>query len=391
MERPDYMEFLIQNRDKENVKILTGLRGSGKTTLLDHYRQHLIDSGVPARQIIYVDVSDPAAAAYRDGRTLFNALCRRLVPSVRNYIFLDEIQNTAGFEQTADDLFIRKNTDVYLTSSGNGAASAALLKLLPGRCAKKIVYPLSYAEYANGSTGKTDEKELFASYISQSTLPGYHRAQKESLENLCSSVLLKDILLHDRTLRPSLLNRILTYITAHAGRPLSRQRIAAAAGRVNRPLVVRTVHTYMAALASSGILQCLELRGTAGKKENGNEYVFYMTDPGMIPVIAGSRKLSADILINHAICMELLRRRESVSALRIAPGCIGFLTSSNGISAAWLVLPSASSKEGKEKAAAFRKTDWGCVKYILAPDIRDSAVSSENVQKKNLLKWLRMA
>jgi predicted AAA+ superfamily ATPase len=36
-----------------------------------------------------------------------------------NYIFIDEVQNGEDFQKAADNLFIKKNVDLYLTGSNS--------------------------------------------------------------------------------------------------------------------------------------------------------------------------------------------------------------------------------------------------------------------------------
>lgn len=48
IDRPQYLNQLIQNKDVDLVKIVTGIRRCGKSSLLDLYHQYLLKHGVPA-------------------------------------------------------------------------------------------------------------------------------------------------------------------------------------------------------------------------------------------------------------------------------------------------------------------------------------------------------
>lgn len=116
-ERRDYMEFLLRNRDREMVKVLTGMRGAGKTTLLAQYIHHLRQSGVPEDRILYLDLSEPEVQRHFPQETLYRYILSRLPGGQPAYIFLDEVQELPDFARLADGLFRIRHFDLCLAGS----------------------------------------------------------------------------------------------------------------------------------------------------------------------------------------------------------------------------------------------------------------------------------
>lgn len=56
IERPIYLNKLIEFKDKDIVKIVTGIRRCGKSTLLDLYEDYLRDCGVKAENILHMNM-----------------------------------------------------------------------------------------------------------------------------------------------------------------------------------------------------------------------------------------------------------------------------------------------------------------------------------------------
>ena len=63
IDRPQYLNHLIQNKDVDLVKIVTGIRRCGKSSLLDLYLQYLLKHGVPDSHIIHMNLE---SLRYRD-------------------------------------------------------------------------------------------------------------------------------------------------------------------------------------------------------------------------------------------------------------------------------------------------------------------------------------
>ena len=117
IQRPQYMEFLMDWKDRQIIKVVSGIRRCGKSTLFDLFQESLRTDGVEESQIIAVNFEDMENEPLCDYRRLYEYIKQRMLPGKMNYIFLDEIQHVPDYQKVVDSLFIKKNADVYITGS----------------------------------------------------------------------------------------------------------------------------------------------------------------------------------------------------------------------------------------------------------------------------------
>ena len=58
IQRPQYMEFLMDWKDKQIIKVVSGILRCGKSTLFDLFQESLRADGVEESQIIAVNFED---------------------------------------------------------------------------------------------------------------------------------------------------------------------------------------------------------------------------------------------------------------------------------------------------------------------------------------------
>ena len=87
IKRDDYLNFLIQLKDKKIIKVITGIRRCGKSTLFDLYKDYLITNGVDKNQIISLNFEDPKNSIYNNWRDLYDVIEQKLQQDKINYIF----------------------------------------------------------------------------------------------------------------------------------------------------------------------------------------------------------------------------------------------------------------------------------------------------------------
>ena len=154
IKRSWYIDRLASWRDKDVIKVVTGIRRCGKTTLFELFRQKLVNEGISEENIIAINFEDPDFSSFPDWRSVWNYLKPRIAPEGKTYIFLDEIQNILDFEKLVDGLYSRKNIDVYITGSNAKFLSGELATFLTGRYVEIRLQPLHFTEYASLFPGK---------------------------------------------------------------------------------------------------------------------------------------------------------------------------------------------------------------------------------------------
>ena len=131
--RQHYLDNLIRFKDKQLIKVVTGVRRCGKSTLFELYQAYLLENGIEPEQIININLEDGLYADILSSRELYALVNKKLCKEKKNYIFLDEVQRVQEFQKAVDSLYIKKNYDVYITGSNAYLLSGELATLLSGR------------------------------------------------------------------------------------------------------------------------------------------------------------------------------------------------------------------------------------------------------------------
>ena len=196
IERPEYLEQLIRFREKEVIKVVTGIRRCGKSTLFDLYCEYLVQDGVSKDQIIRVNMEDPDYHDIRDYMQLYDWIRQQMHSEKMNYILIDEVQNVPEFQKAVDGLYIKENCDVYITGSNAYLMSGELATLLAGRYVEIKMLPLSFKEYLSALGDKTDLMLKYQNYIQNGSFPYVVQLEKKRdihayLEGIYTSIILK--------------------------------------------------------------------------------------------------------------------------------------------------------------------------------------------------------
>ncbi len=145
--RKEYIDKLLSYKDKDLIKVVSGLRRSGKSTLLELYRKELLKCGIGKRQIQFYNFELPENFVGKNWDDIYFDIKKKLQANKINYVFLDEVQNIPSFEKLVDGLFATKNVDVYVTGSNAFLLSSELATLLSGRYIEISILPFSFNEY----------------------------------------------------------------------------------------------------------------------------------------------------------------------------------------------------------------------------------------------------
>ncbi len=169
VERKEYLERLIQWKDEQVIKVVTGIRRCGKSTLLLQYQSWLKVNGISDEQIISINFEELEYEELQDYRKLYAYLKDRLCEGKKTYIFLDEIQKVPSFEKVVDSLYVKPDVDICITGSNAYMLSGDLATLLTGRYVEIRMLPLSFREFLE-ITGMDQDRGL-AEYMRDGSLP----------------------------------------------------------------------------------------------------------------------------------------------------------------------------------------------------------------------------
>ncbi len=391
IERVEYLEKLKKWKDKDVIKVITGIRRSGKSTLFELYIDYLKNEGIKDDHIISINLESPDFE-FNNYKELYDYINKKIVDKDNYYIFLDEVQNVESFQKAVDGLYIKKNTDVYITGSNAYLLSGELATLLSGRYIEIKMLPLSFKEYSDYLKEEASEK-LYLRYINNSSFPYALKLDSESeiddyIEGIYNTILVKDIVARKKIADAGMLNSITEFLFSSIGSTMSVKKIADTLNSKGRKISVHTVENYLDYLIESYIFNKTSRYDIKGKQylETGEKY--YATDVTMRYVLLGRKNLDAGHILENIVYLELIRRGYKVYIGKIGDNEIDFVCENKEGREYYQVAYTVREKTTLERELTpLKKINDHYPKYILTMDI-DPITDYEGIKKINVLDWL---
>lgn len=145
--RPEYLNQLIQNKDVDLVKIVTGIRRCGKSSLLDLFHQYLLENGVVESNIIHMNLESLRYRNLKDYLSLYDYVSERISKKGKTYLIFDELQTVNHWEKAIESFRLDFDVDIYITGSNAFLLSTEFSTLLSGRYVEIKMLPLSFKEF----------------------------------------------------------------------------------------------------------------------------------------------------------------------------------------------------------------------------------------------------
>lgn len=323
--RKGYIEKLLAYKDKDLIKVVSGLRRSGKSTLLELYRELLLKQGVGKRQIQFYNFELPENYLHKTWDDIYFEIKKKLQADKSNYIFLDEVQNIPLFEKLVDGLFATENTDVYITGSNAFLLSSELTTLLSGRYIEISILPFSFKEYLTARSIDTSNKYLnyeafFFDYVNETSLPkgvalreeGFDKIY-EYLEAIYTTIIEKDITQRHQINDKRAFGNIVKFIASNIGNSLSPSNISNTLKQDKQSIHHATVEKYLEYLVESFVFYKVNRFDLKGKKQLATQEKYYLVDTGLLNILAGKeRTTDRGHLLENVVYLELLRRGNKI-------------------------------------------------------------------------------
>lgn len=398
IERKEYIDFLIRHRDRDVIKVVSGVRRAGKSTLFELYKRYLLANGVTAEQIISINFEDLQYEDLQDYRALHKYVSGKLLPDRMNYIFLDEIQHVEKFEKAVDSLFIKENTDIYLTGLNAYFMSGELATFLSGRYVELRMLPLSFSEYATALPDNMSLQAKYNSYVTDGSFPyiirldGRKEDIREYLSGIYNTIIVKDILTRLQVRDIKMLSSIVKYVFANVGSLLSPGKIANAMTSAGRKIDQKTVERYLQGLQDSLIIYQANRYDVRGKELLKVNAKYYVVDMALRSSITGNRGRDMGHILENIVYLELVRRGYKVYVGDIPGGEIDFVAEKNGSLAYFQVALSTLSEDVLERELKpLQMLNDNYPKYLLTMDEYDMEADFAGIRKLNVLQWLERA
>ncbi|MDO4639298.1 MAG: ATP-binding protein [Leptotrichia hongkongensis] len=406
IDRKEYLDFLVKSKDRQIIKVVSGVRRCGKSTLFEIYKDFLLENGVSKNQIISINFEDMDYEELTDYKKLYEYIKSKMIEDKRNYIFLDEIQHVDKFEKVVDSLFIKENTDLYITGSNAYFMSSELATLLSGRYIELKMLPLSFKEYyqAKLEYEKLEQKEnrvsktliqYYNEYIVNSSFPYTLQLDSdlknihEYLSGIYNSVLLKDIVARLKISDVMRLESVVKYIFDNIGNLTSLSKIGNTLTSMGRKTDVKTIEKYIRGLTDSLLVHEVSRYNIKGKEFLSTLSKYYVTDLGLRQMILGNRNIDMGHILENVIYLELLRRKGNVYVGQFDKNEIDFVViNSNEIEYYQVALTVLDENTLKREQDAFKNIKDNYPKYLITLDDVMVNTDYDGIKVVNALEWL---
>ena len=394
IERQEYLETLIRFKDKELIKIVTGIRRCGKSTLLEIYRNYLLKNGISKEQIISINLEDLTYGFIQNYMDLYNYINEKLLDDKMNYVFIDEVQIISEFQKAVDSLYIKKNVDLYITGSNAKLLSSELSTLLSGRYIEIKMLPLSFKEFQK-ATGIDNLDALYKKYISTGSFPYTLKLGNEDdvslyLSGLYNDVIIKDVMVRKNIADESMLKSVANFALDNIGNIMSVNNISNTMTSDGRSINVRTVEKYLDGFIESFFLYKVGRYDIKEKRYLKTGEKYYVSDLGLRYFILGRKLGDRGHILENIVYLELIRRRYEVYIGKVDDYEVYFVALNTKGRIYVQVCETLRDNEGKtlsRELNSLKKINDNYEKIILTYDNLPFS-NEEGIVSQNVLEWL---
>ena len=395
--RTSYFNQLLQLRDQDLIKVVTGIRRCGKSTLLHAFKQHLVTDGVATDAICFLNFEERENAHFQSWEQVYDFIIGNLSAAAKRYVFLDEVQLIPQFEKLVDALYVKKDIDLYITGSNAYLLSSELSTMLSGRYIAINLHPFSFAEYVTAFPEVSDMGKLFRQYMNGSCFPESVTLSKVApeqeniyLQSLYDTVVVKDIVQRQKLRKFDTLQRVLNFVFDSVGSVVSPNNIADTLRKnTQEPLSHNTILKYLRYFSESYLIYPVRLFNIKGKRLLASNYKYYVVDLGLKNILhTNAPTIDLGHKLENVVYFELLRRGGTVYAGRTDNGEVDFVVQHyDGTRAYYQVAYTANDEKTlKRELSSLRNIRDSYPKYLLTLDYETSNI--DGIQRVHVIDWL---
>lgn len=397
IDRPEYLDWLNGWKEKQIIKVVSGVRRCGKSTLFDIFKDHLKENGVDSSQIISINFESIDYEPLSDYHVLYEYISDRLTPDKINYIFLDEIQHVPQFEKAVDSLFLKENCDVYITGSNAYFMSGELATVLTGRYVELKMLPLSFKEFCTSvdNSEMLNNAQKFNKYLTQSSFPylsKYQNTERETndyLRDIYNSVLLKDIVARLKISDVTTLENVTKFLFHNIGNPVSVAKIVNTLKSQGKGADQKTIGKYLHGLTDSLLLYEAPRYNLKGKMFLSTNSKYYAVDLTLRNMLVRGKDTDIGHILENIVYLELKRRGYEVYVGQFDDIEVDFVALKGEETAYYQVSASTLDETVLQRELApLRKVRDNYPKYLLTLDEAFGTADYDGIKKLNAVEWL---
>lgn len=331
--RESYLKQLIQFKDTDFIKVITGVRRSGKSVLLMQYRDYLKTQGVPTENIIYLNFESFEYQWVKNDED-FSRLIKDLIPHTRErlYFLIDEIQFVAGWQKIINAIRVSFNVDIVITGSNANLLSGELATLLSGRYVEIKIYPLSFKEFLDSKKVEPHSRlvdKLYLEYEKYGGFPSVVMADEILKETILSgifdSIVLNDIAHRAGVKDTHTLKSVILFLADNVGQLVNPSKISNTLTSERVPTSNHTINKYLELLENAFLFykaKQYDIRGKGYLKTNAK---YFIADNGLRRHAIGKKEANYSNRLENIVFIELLRRGYTVDVGKLDSKEIDFI------------------------------------------------------------------
>lgn len=390
--RQEFINRLRSFKDKQLIKVVTGIRRCGKSTLLTQWQKMLLNEGIEQNQIIFINFEDYEFKDLHDKEVFYNYVKARIIPEKRMYLFFDEIQRVEHFEEVVDSFFINSLLDIYITGSNSQILSGELATYLSGRYVEIKMQPLSFREFTDALRMQENLSSAYRKYQETGSFPYTLFLDKSSvpeyLSGLFNTILIKDIVSRKRITDVSMLQSVTEFIFDNIGLEVSSKKIADTMTSNGRKIDSRMVENYLSALCETFIAYKVKRYNIKGKEYLKSLEKYYVADIALRSSLLGKKSMDAGHILENLVYLELLRRRYKVYVGKYDDAEVDFVAMNEEGNAYFQVAATVRDESTLERELRPLKAIKDNYPKLLLTLDDDPAADYYGIKRLNALDWL---
>ena len=403
IDRPEYLTQLIQHKDVDLVKIVTGIRRCGKSSLLDLFHRYLSDNGVDDGNIIHMNLESLRYRDITNYLAFYDYVSERIPKNGKAYLLFDELQAVEHWEKAIESFRLDFDVDIYITGSNAYLLSAEFSTLLSGRYVEIRMLPLSFKEFLTfyKFDPSVTVEEKFQRYLQFGGMPilreyRFNEARSnQALEGIYSTVVLRDILQRNNQADQGTLQKIMLFLCSHIGSivsPNSIGNVLSGEGDIligkRKNIAGKTVEKYISMLRSAFIIYSVERYDVKGRKLLKTLGKNYVSDLGFRNMLLGYRGDDRGHVLENIVFLELIRRDYRVYIGKVGETEVDFVAEKPNDKLYIQVTESMQSPETRERELKpLRMIPDNYEKIVLSMD-RNYINSYDGIKSLFLIDWL---
>lgn len=396
--RSVYFEKIKPFIDTPVVKVITGIRRCGKSVMLSQIKNFLVQQGIQENQILSLNFESFTDERVKSFESVTESVkkCAENSGNKKLYLFFDEIQELNGWEKLINSYLIDFNSDIYITGSNAKLLSGELATYLAGRYVEIQMFPFSFSESFEAlkiSNPGISQDDAFFFYIKAGGYPFLYNfnlseiQQKQYLDDIFNSIILKDISNRNKIRDISLLKSLITFFVSNVGNTFSSSSLVKYLKNERRSVSTETVYNYLEYCREACLFHLVQRENIAGKALLQTQEKIYIADHGIRQALFLSNQKDINQVLENIVYIELLRRGYAVTVGKSGNQEIDFCARKDSRMEYYQVSYLLASEETVSREfSAFNSLKDNYPKFVLSMDKLD--FSQDGIIHKNIIDWL---